>query len=95
MNVAETRQALANGFNSIEIGEITAFTAKGSKLGNSNLSSGKVKDSNEDKNYPNVIIHCKMFEIFDGEVFFCLTRRSVLPSPWSFENKMAAESAEF
>ena len=61
MNVAEIRQALTNHFNSIEIREITAFTAKGSKLGklgNSKLSSSKVKDSNEDKNYPYVIIHC-------------------------------------
>ena len=65
VNVAETRQALANGFNSIEIGEVTAFTTKGlrdkSKLGTSKLSSSKVKDSNEDKNYPYVIIHCKVF----------------------------------
>ena len=85
MNVAktratsETRQALANHFNSIKIREITAFTAKGSKLGklgNSKLSSGKVKDSNEDKNYPYVIIHCKMFQIFDGEVFFSILVKS-------------------
>ena len=79
MNVAKTRatsktrQALANHFNSVKIREITAFTAKGSKLGKLRtykLSSSKLKDSNEDKNYPYVIIHCKMFEIFDGEVFF-------------------------
>ena len=78
MNVAETRQALTNGFNSIEIGEVTAFTTKGlrdkskisSKLGTSKLSSSEVKDSNEDKNYPYVIIHCKvLFSILINSTF--------------------------
>ena len=82
MNVAETIQALANHFNSIEICEITAFAAKSSKLGTYKLSSSKVKDSNEDKNYPYVIIHCKMYEIFDGEVFFSILVNSTFGPSW-------------